>query len=54
MEPLKFGDLPEEALLLVDSSPIIYVLEDHPQFRSRFAPLFAAHAGLFVGRCEHH
>jgi len=47
MEPLKFGDLPEEALLLVDSSPIIYVLEDHPQFASRFAPLFAAHA---VGR----
>jgi len=47
MEPLKFGDLPEEALLLVDSSPIIYVLEDHPQFGSRFAPLFAAHA---VGR----
>jgi hypothetical protein len=27
MEPLEFGDLPEEALLLVDSPPIIYVLE---------------------------
>jgi predicted nucleic acid-binding protein len=44
MEPLEFGDLPEEALLLVDSPPIIYVLEDHPHFGPRFAPLFAAHA----------
>ena len=44
MEPLDFGDLPEEALLLIDSSPIIYILEDHPQFAPRFAPLFAAHA----------
>ena len=44
MEPLEFGDLPEEALLLVDSPPIIYILEDHPQFGPRFAPLFAAHA----------
>jgi hypothetical protein len=44
MEPLEFGDLPEEALLLVDSPPIIYVLEDHPHFGQHFAPLFAAHA----------
>jgi predicted nucleic acid-binding protein len=44
MEPLDFGFLPEEALLLMDSPPIIYVLEDHPQFGPRFAPLFAAHA----------
>jgi predicted nucleic acid-binding protein len=44
MEPLEFGDLPEEALLLVDSPPVIYILEDHPQFGPRFAPLFAAHA----------
>ncbi len=44
MEPLEFADLPEEALLLVDSAPIIYILEDHPQFGPRFAPLFAAHA----------
>jgi predicted nucleic acid-binding protein len=47
MEPLEFGDLPEEALLLIDSPPIIYFLEDHPQFAPGFAPLFAAHA---VGR----
>jgi predicted nucleic acid-binding protein len=44
MGPIDFADLPERALLLIDSAPIIYVLEDHPQFRPRFAPLFAAHA----------
>jgi hypothetical protein len=38
------ADLPEEALLLIDTAPIIYVLEGHPPFGSRFAPLFAAHA----------
>jgi predicted nucleic acid-binding protein len=36
--------LPEEALLLGDSPPIVYILEDHSQFGPRFAPLFAAHA----------
>ena len=44
MGPLEFGDLAEEALLLIDAPPIIYVLEDHPQFGPRFARLFAAHA----------
>jgi hypothetical protein len=44
MEPLEFGDLPEEAPLVIDSAPIIYVLENHPQLAPRFAPLFAAHA----------
>jgi predicted nucleic acid-binding protein len=44
MEPLEFEDLPDQALLLVDSAPIIYVLEDHPQFAQRFAPLFVAQA----------
>ena len=44
MGPIDFDDLPERALLLIDSAPIIYVLEDHPQFGPRFAPLFAAHA----------
>jgi hypothetical protein len=44
MEPLEFVDLPEEALLLIDSAPVIYVLEDHPRLGPRFAPLFAAHA----------
>ena len=44
MEPLAFADLPEGALLLIDSAPIIYVLEAHPRFASRFGPLFEAHA----------
>jgi predicted nucleic acid-binding protein len=44
MGPIDFDDLPERALLLIDSAPIIYVLEDNPQFGPRFAPLFAAHA----------
>jgi predicted nucleic acid-binding protein len=41
---LAFSDLPEGALLLIDSAPIIYVLEDHPKLASRFRPLFEAHA----------
>src|SRR6476659_1952186 len=44
MEPLDFGDLPEDALLLIDSAPIIYVLEGHPKFGTRFKPIFEAHA----------
>jgi len=44
MEPLEFADLPEGALLLVDSAPIIYVLEGHPSFGPRFKQLFEAHA----------
>lgn len=44
MEPLEHADLPDGALLLVDSPPIIYFLEGHPQFAERFRPLFEAHA----------
>lgn len=44
MEPLAFDDLPEDALVLIDSAPIIYVLEGHPKFGPRFRPLFEAHA----------
>ena len=43
-KPLTFDDLPQQALLLLDSAPIIYVLEDHPKWAPRFKPLFAAHA----------
>lgn len=32
MEPISLEELPENALLLVDSAAIIYVLEDHPEF----------------------
>jgi predicted nucleic acid-binding protein len=44
MEPLKIDDLPQGTLLLIDSAPIIYVLEDHPELAPRFKPLFEAHA----------
>jgi predicted nucleic acid-binding protein len=44
MEPLDFGDLPQDALVLVDSAPVIYILEDHPKLATRFRPLFDAHA----------
>jgi predicted nucleic acid-binding protein len=44
MEPIELEDLEGEALLLIDTAPIIYLLEDHPQLGPRFAPLFAAHA----------
>jgi predicted nucleic acid-binding protein len=44
MGPLAIDDLPEQALLLVDSSPIIYFIESHPSLGTRFEPLFAAQA----------
>lgn len=43
MEPLNIEGLPANALVLVDTAPIIYVLEGHPQFARRFKPLFEAH-----------
>ena len=43
MEPLDFADLPQDALILVDSAPVIYFLEGHPKFGPRFKPLFEAH-----------
>lgn len=44
MEPLDLRDLAEHSLLLLDTAPIIYFLEAHPRFASRFAPLFERHA----------
>lgn len=44
MEPLNLENLPEHALLLVDSAPIIYVIEGHPEFAHVFRPMFKAHA----------
>jgi hypothetical protein len=31
MGELRLASLPENGLLLVDSAPLIYVLEDHPE-----------------------
>lgn len=44
MDPIDFSDLPDQALVLMDSAPIIYVLEAHPLLGPRFQPLFEAHA----------
>lgn len=43
MEPVSLQGLPENALLLIDSAPIIYVLEDHPKLAPAFRPVFEAH-----------
>jgi predicted nucleic acid-binding protein len=43
MEPVDISGLPERALLLLDSAPIIYFLEGHTKLGPRFRPLFAAH-----------
>ena len=44
MESLDLSGLPEHALILLDSAPIIYFLEDHPKFGPRFQVLFEEHA----------
>jgi predicted nucleic acid-binding protein len=44
MEPLEVDDLADQALLMMDSAPIIYFLESHRKFAPRFKPIFAAHA----------
>jgi predicted nucleic acid-binding protein len=43
MEPLKLDDLPEHALLLVDTAPIVYIIEDHPELAPIFRPVFERH-----------
>lgn len=43
MEPLDLSGLPEQPLLLLDTAPIIYCLEDHSQLGPRFQPVFEAH-----------
>ena len=34
------GSLPGRGRLVIDTAPIIYVLEDHPAFAPRFMPVF--------------
>ena len=42
------GDLPGRGRLLVDSAPIIYYLEDHPEFSARYEHIFVrAEAGEY-------
>lgn len=49
MESLEFAALPKGALVLVDSAPIIYVLEGHARLASRFRPLFERQAAGDIG-----
>jgi predicted nucleic acid-binding protein len=44
MEPVGGAALPRGALVLVDSAPIIYLLESHPKLAARFRALFEQHA----------
>jgi predicted nucleic acid-binding protein len=44
MAPLDADALPGDALVLVDSAPIIYTLEAHGRFAKRFERLFQRHA----------
>jgi predicted nucleic acid-binding protein len=38
--PIDLSGLPQGALVLVDTAPIIYCLEGHPRYAPRFQPLF--------------
>lgn len=44
MGPVDVAGLADGALLLLDSAPIIYVLEDHRRYGPRFQVLFDLHA----------
>jgi predicted nucleic acid-binding protein len=44
MEPLALEAFPQHALLLLDSAPIIYVIEGNRKYAARFLPMFEAHA----------
>lgn len=43
MEPVTLEGLSENALLLIDSAPLIYFLEGHPELAAVFTPVFEAH-----------
>jgi predicted nucleic acid-binding protein len=44
MEPLTLETLPDGALVLLDTAPIVYFLEAHSKFAKLFKPLFGRHA----------
>ncbi len=44
MEPVDLRSIPDQALLLIDSAPIIYVIENNKRYAARFLPVFEAHA----------
>ncbi len=44
MGALDLAPFPRGALLLLDSSPVIYYFEDRPKLADHFEPIFRAHA----------
>lgn len=44
MELIETAAIGNGALLLIDTAPIVYVLERHPRLASRFEPVFERHA----------
>jgi predicted nucleic acid-binding protein len=44
METIDVSWLPSDALIVMDSAPIIYFLEGHPKYSVRFEPIFESHA----------
>lgn len=44
MGPLNLDELPDRALVLLDTAPIVYFLDWHSKLGPFFKPLFAAHA----------
>jgi len=44
MESISLAGLPDRPLLLVDTAPIVYLLEGHAHYAARFRPAFEAHA----------
>jgi predicted nucleic acid-binding protein len=44
MEPVERAEVADGSLLLVDTAPIVYLLEGHPRLAARFRPIFERHA----------
>lgn len=42
MTAAMLADIPEGSVVTLDTAPIIYFLQDHPQFAPKFAPIFDA------------
>jgi len=40
MGMIKFDFIEDNSLVTVDTAPIIYLFEDHPQFAEEFCPCF--------------
>jgi len=47
MEPLTLEALPDGALLLMDTAPIVYFLEAHAKLAKVFKPVFERHVQDF-------